>query len=849
MGSRKENASAMFTRKIFGFLLRRSRADADLDEELRAHLAIERQRRIDAGEQPDLANAAAQKDLGNILLVKEDTRATWRWSWLERTGQNLRYGSRMLARNPGFAAAAILSLGLGIGANTAIFSVVSGVLLRPLPFERPEELVQLFEMEKPGERPGPVRREAFREWRANNTSLAGAAIYGVSSLTLQSTGDPERVAALYAERNLFSLLGSGALVGRTFTTDDPDNVIVASYDWWQGRLGGDTAAIGRPVTLDGKTYTLIGVMPEQFQFPYGSAAANVWIPELWIPELATSRGGRLDAILARRKPGIPIEDVQRDLTRSAGTLSPGMEARAIPLMEIIGAPVRKSLLVLLGAVGMLLLIACANVANLLLAQTASRAREIAIREALGATRLQQASQFLAEGILLSLASSLVGLALGVWGAQVLTALAATQIPRAAEIGLDWRVFLFLLLICLTTTIAFAVLPVTTGSPRAGDLKTRAVRARLRDVLVVAEIAVAFILLVGAGLLLRTFLNLQRTDPGLDAGNLLTAHVIVSGAREAIDIEESVSAIPGVRAAGVISLLPLQNSGWTAGLTIPGRPGVFQTELRYVTPGYFRAMGIPLRRGRGFLPGDTGESQRVILVNETLARQYFPNEDPVGRVTNRGTIVGMVGDVRQNSLGKPAVPELYYLVTQNFAQMRQHGSTLVVSGRLPADSLVVAVRTAVRAVSPGKALFRMASMNQVIEQSLGKEKLYAWLLMLFAGVGTVLTIGGIYGVVSYLVALKTLEFGIRMALGADKRRVLYSVVGRGALMATLGVVLGIAGSVALTNVLSGFLYGVSPVDPATFASVAGILIIVAILACFLPARRATNVDPAVALRAE
>ena len=836
----------MLPRIIFDFLRRRSRAEADLDEEVRAHIAMESQRRIDAGEAPNLAQTAAIKDFGSVLLVKEMTREMWGWNWVERLGQDLRYGWRVLARNPGFAAAAILSLALGIGANTSIFSVVSGVLLRPLPFDRPEGLAQLFEIESLGESPGPVSREAFRVWRAHNSSLQGMVAYRSSSLNMQSQGDAEQVAAVYAERDLFSLLGASALIGRTFHSIDPENVMVASHECWKGRLGGDTSAIGRAVVLDGQTYTLIGVMPERFRFPYGSVSTGVWIP--W----DTSTGaGRLDAVVARLKPGIPLQDAQHDLARIGAALRTGLEARLTPLTEIVGAPVRTSLLVLLGAVGMVLLIACANVANLLLAQTANRSRELAIREALGATRARQAGQFLAESLLLSFGSGVLGLAFGMWGSKALTTLASTQIPRTAEIGLDWRVFTFLFVMCLSTAVVFAVLPaMTSGSARtSAALKSRGVRAGFRDLLIVGEIAVAFVLLVGAGLLLRTFLNLQRTDAGVKAKNVLTAHVIVSGARESMAIEERVLAIPGVQAAGLISLLPLQNSGWEAGFTMAGRSGALQTELRFVTPGYFRAMGIPLRRGREFSLHDTRDSPMAILVNETFAKRYFANDDPIGRATSRGVIVGVVGDVRQSSLGKPPTPEIYYAVAQNFAQMRRHGSTLVVSGRVPADSLIGSVRSAMREVSPGKALFRLATMNQVIEESLAKERLYAWLLALFAGVGTLLTIGGTYGVVSYLVALKTVEFGIRMALGADKRQVLYSIMRRGAVMAVLGVALGIGGSVALTRVLSGLLYGVSPVDPLTFASVAVLLIAIAMLACLVPARRATNIDPAVALRAD
>jgi putative ABC transport system permease protein len=429
-------------------------------------------------------------------------------------------------------------------------------------------------------------------------------------------------------------------------------------------------------------------------------------------------------------------------------------------------------------------------------------------------------------------------------------IAAAQIPRAQEIGLDWRVFAFLLAVCMITGIGFGLAPAMAAARGlAGGLARRSLGSALREALVIAEIALAFVLLAGAGLLLRTFLNLQNTSPGLNAENVLTVHVVLSGGRESMAIEERVSQIPGVRAVGMISLLPLQDSGWNAGFTIPGNPGMHETELRYVTPGYFRAMGIPLRRGRELSPTDVPGVPLAILVNEALARLYFPNEDPVGHKTDRGTIVGVVGDVRQATLSVPAKPEIYYAVAQNFGQIRRLGSTLVVRTDGPPQRLMGAIRASIREVSPDQALFRIATMQTVIEESLAKPRLYVWLVGLFAAMGTLLAIAGIYGVIAYLVTLRTREFGIRMALGADTGRIVGFVISRGAWLTALGLAIGIGGAAALTRVLRGVLYGVAATDAMTFGVVATVLGVVAVGACLAPARRAARVDPLVALRYE
>jgi predicted permease len=774
-------------------------------------------------------------------------------AWAETTIQDVRFALRGWGRAPGFAITAIATLALGIGANTAIFSVVSGVLLRPLPFARPEGLVQLYETQ-PADRfqsgPGPVTYRDFEEWRTHSRLFEGMNTYMLSSRNLQGVGEPEQVATVAAERGLFDLLGVAPVAGRTFGAGDPVNVAVGSYLFWKGYLGGDQSAIGRSITLDGQPFTLIGVMPEGFQFPYRSSTTELWVPWDAPTDLRTRPNGRLDAVIGRLKPGAALEAARQELSAMEGPSQAGREARIRPLKDVVSGPARDSLLVLLGAVGMVLLVACVNVANLLLARTASRAREIAIRAALGAGRFRLMRQFLTESLLMALGGGVAGLAIGMWGSRVLVRIAAAQIPRAGEIGLDWRVFAFQLAVSVTAGIGFGLAPALRAARgHAGALQSRSVRSALRDALVVVEVALAFVLLAGAGLLLRTFLHLQRTNPGLNAENVLTVHVVVSSARESTAIEDRVAQIPGVRAAGLISLLPLQDSGWSGGVTIAGRPQALPTELRYVTPGYFRAMGIPLRQGREFSPRDGPEVPRVILVNEALARQYFPNEDPVGRSTDRGVIIGVVGDVRQATLSVPAKPEVYYTVAQNFAQIRRHGSTLVVRGQGPPEALVGAIRAAIREVSPGQALFRVATMRQVIEESLATPRLYTWLLGLFAALGTLLAVAGIYGVIAYLVALRTREFGIRMALGADAGRVVRMVMRRGAVLVALGLALGLGGAAMLTRVLRGVLYGVAPTDPATFGTMAAVLAAAALAACLAPARRAARVDPSVALRSE
>jgi putative ABC transport system permease protein len=775
-------------------------------------------------------------------------------AWTEPALHDLRLAIRSWRRTPGVALAAATMLALGLGATTAIFSVVSGVLLRPLPFPHPDELVQLSVSNPAEPRLGAtfVTNDILQMWRQSAVSLQHVSTYSVFSQNLQRVTVPEQVATVRADGSFFATLGVPAFLGSTFGEGDPPGVAVASFSFWQRHLDADRAAIGRSITLDGESVTIVGVMPEGFQFPYRTTQTDLWTR--WV--LRAPPDARLDGLVARLKPGVPITAAQRELTALSGQTKTGRYAIVRPIAEVIGGPVRESLLVLLVAVGLVLLVACANIASLLLARAAARRQEVAIRVALGAGRATLLRQFLTESLLLAGVSTLAGLAIGKWASRLLLNLAADQIPRAWEIGFDWRVFTFSCAAGLVTGVGFGILPATraAGGDLQRDLKRgergASASGRLRDSLVVGEIAVAFVLLVGAGLLLRTFLNLRDTPSGFNPQGALTLHVVVTDAEESRALEQRVARIPGVRSAGFISLLPLQNSNWSGWSSIVGRPAQVSAEFRYVTPGYFDAMGIPIRRGRAFSDRDSATTPKVLIVNSAFANQFLPNEDPVGRVvTDRGTIVGVVGDVHQVSLEHAAVPEIYYPIAQNFAQLRSVGSSLIVRTDLPPESLVGTIRQAVREVNPNQATFRVLTLAQVVENTMGSQKLYLWLLGVFAALSTLLASAGVYSVIAYLVTLRTREFGIRMALGADSRNVSRLVISRGGVLVGLGLSIGLTGAYTLSRFLKSILFGVTTTDPVTIAGGALLLAAVALMACLVPARRAGRVDPVVALRAE
>lgn len=803
---------------------------------------------------------------------------------LDDIWRDLRFGLRSLLRSPGFAVVAILCLALGIGANAALFSVLNAVLLRPLPFTEPDRLVRIFETFGEGGQ-GSVSVPNFRDWAEQSTGFEQIAAYQMGSRNLQSTGDPERIRAVEATSNLFSLLGARPLLGRAFDPemDEPGKtkVAVVSEELWRTRLGGDPSLVGGTVRLDGTPYTVIGVMPALFDFPAGESSTDVWVLFEPSPEVASARGSHFLAVVGRLKSGITLEQATAQLVTVAAEIEKdhpaeqtGRSVIAQPLRETIVGRVRPALFILFGAVGLVLLIACANVANLLLARAAVRQREVAIRLALGASRARLIRQFLLESLVLAFVGAVLGLLLARWSLDALAPLAEGALPVFQDFPLDSRVFGFLLTVAVLSGIAFGIVPALQTSrgdvrdslAETGGKTTGSGRQQLfRSTLVVLEIAVSLILLVGAGLLLRGFLNLRNTEPGLVAENVLTAHLPVpvaqlqgSTPRLFRPTLEKIRAIPGVRSAALISMLPIQNAWTNSGFTIEGRPAPQPgqepiAELRVASPGLFQSLGIPLLRGRDFTESDGESGTIVAIINEALARKHFPGEDPLGqRLSLAGqsfAIVGIAGSVRQAGLDHDPLAEIYLPYSAAGTMGLLGDAVLVIRTTVPPESVTDEVRAAVTSVDPGLPLYDVLTMEEVIDHSLAGRRLNLWLLSIFAGIALVLSAAGLYGVISYLVAQRTREIGVRIALGAQTRDVIGLVMRQAARLTCAGLLLGLLGAFAFTRVLESLLYGVSARDPLTYAALAAVLATVALLATWLPARRASRVDPILAIRAE
>ncbi|HKA20806.1 MAG TPA: ABC transporter permease [Blastocatellia bacterium] len=807
--------------------------------------------------------------------------------------QDLRYGTRTLIRNPGFTVIAVLALTLGIGADTAIFSVVNAVLLRPLPYDQSENLVFMTERSPVLERMS-IAYPNFLDWREQNNAFESIGVFRRSDYNLTGSGEPERIVAGQVSADLFKVLRVSAARGRVFDNDEDKPgaalVVVLSHALWQRRMGGDPNIIGQTLTLNGRDFTVIGIMPPGFQFP---SRVEMWTP---VGQLAKdpgweSRGNHPGLYaMARLKPGVRIEQARDDMEIVAANLekqypdsNTGNRASLIPALENVVSGIRTALLVLLSAVGFVLLIACANVANLLLARASNRQKEMAIRTALGASRKRIVRQLLTESFVLSFAGGVFGVLLAHWGVKLILAISPNSIPRFKEIGLDGRVLLFTMVVSILTGVIFGLAPAVQASkPDLNETLKEAGRGStgrryvMRSILVVSETALTLVLLIGAGLMIRSFYYLQRVDPGFSADNLLTFNVSLPQKKypepqQRINfyqqLLQNIAAMPGVRSVAMATGLPLGNNGWQSGFWIEGRPEPPQgqrplTEVAQVSPGYFNAMRITLLKGRDFNDQDVmsptppdpqhPEFRRpsVTIIDEEFARRYWPDEDPIDKqITFWGgkvTVVGIVRRVKMEGLNEDSNRvQSYYPNNQN----PSNSMSIVVRTIGDPTAFSNGVRQQVLAIDPDQPIYSVQTMGQIWTDSIAPDRLFLMLLSTFAAVALILAAVGIYGVMAYSVTQRTHEIGIRMALGARQTDVLGMVIRQGMKLALAGLGLGLVGAWLVTRVMSSLLFGVSATDPLTFVVISVALVAVALGACFVPARRATKVDPMIALRYE
>jgi putative ABC transport system permease protein len=802
---------------------------------------------------------------------------------MENLLKDVRYGMRMLTRNPAFTVIAVIALALGIGATTAIFSVVNAVLLRPLPYSEPDRLMIIRETKLPQFPEFSVSPGNFLDWQKQNTVFERMVAVGSGSFNLSDGGEPERLVGQRVTDGFLAILGAQPALGRDFLAeeDQPGHnfVVIISHGLWQRRFGGDANILDRTITLNGQSYTIVGVMPPSFRF--GDRATELWTPIAFTAQQSQQHGSHYVSAIARLKPGVTVEQARVEMSAIADRLAEqypdsdaGWNVLVMPMLQYAVRSIKLALYVLLGAVGFVLLIACANVANLLLARAASRQKEIAIRTALGAGRWRIVRQLLTESVLLAVAGGAVGLLLAVWGKDLLLSLAPENLPRVREASLDGRVLVFTLGITLLTGIVFGLVPALQASKPnlnetlkdAGRGSTEGGRRHLfRSVLVVLEVATALVLLVGAGLLIKSFVRLQRVDPGFNPDNALTVKMALPqkkyttpemGAVFYKQLLEKISTLPGVEAVGAACVLPLDDD-FVLGFDIQGRPPYApgdepNTNYYSVTPGYFKAMGIPLLCGRPFNEHDTKDSTRVAIINEAMVKKFFPDEDPIGKhisVTMGPTlyreIVGVVGDVKQYGLDQETPVETY----EPFAQQPMSFMSLIVRTGGDPTSLSAAIRGEVLSIDKEQPVSSMKPLAELVSASVAQQRFAMLLLGVFAAVALLLAAVGIYGVMSYAVTQRTHEIGIRMALGAGQRDVLRLVVGNGMRLTLIGVAIGLVTAFALTRIMSTLLFGVSATDLMTFAIFSVSLTAVALVACLVPARRALKVDPMVALRYE
>jgi putative ABC transport system permease protein len=881
-------------------LIHRRRAESELDEEIRAHLEMETEWNTADGMSPEDARLAARRSFGSVAIAKEDSRAMWGFGSLEVFWQDLRYGARMLLKTPGFTSVAVITLALGIGANTAIFSVVNGVLLKSLPFPESERLIELSESTK--DAPAMmVAYPTYLDWRARQTVFKDLAARYPAGGVLTGGGEPERVFGRMVTASFFPTLGVKPHLGRFFNEDEDKPgaaaVIVLGYGLWQRRFGGDPNLIGKTVSYNSESWTVVGVAPADFDF-YGQ---NNLSNDFFIPlgrryadwDFMRDRRSHTVWVTARLKPGVTIEQARAQMKTIAAQMekeypasNTGAGVGLTSLLDSYVGDTRYALLVISGAVALVLLIACANVANLLLARAAARRKEMAVRLALGAGRFRIVRQLLTESLMLALAGGAFGLLLAVFGVELLVGAAPDSLPRMEEITIDPRALGFTALVTLLTGIIFGLAPALqtskvdlndalteTGRQSSGGAGAR----RLRGALVVAEIALSLSLLVGAGLLFKSFRRLVEVDPGFDARNVLTLRLRLPDVkyREASqstgflkEASRRIAALPGVREVSVATGFPLgrslgENGYWIEGQPEPQKPGDWSVALaQSVSENFHRALGVTLLTGRYFTESDTADAPPVALVDDHFVRRHFPDgsiNDALGKRLRFGgagevwrEIVGVVRHVRHNNLEVEGSPQIYspwpQMNPRELAELSRVMDVIVKTSGSPM-SLVAPIKREVQAMDKDQPLGAARPLEALVAQSLSPRRFNLLSLGLFALIALLLGAVGLYGVMSYAVTQRTRELGIRLALGAQKKDALWLVIKQGMALSLIGIVIGLAASFALTRLMMSLLYEVSATDPLTFGLIALLLGAVALLACWIPARRATKVDPLTALKYE
>jgi predicted permease len=861
--------------------------DLEFQAEMEEHVRLLAERYRRQGMTSETALLAARRQFGNTVLLLEDRRIMQTIPAIELLRGDLTYAARMLRKTPGFAAAAVVTLALGIGANTAIFSICNAVLFKPLAYAEPGRIVTLSERQHDG-RLGTVAPANFVDWRNGSRSFSDIAAVNSSSFILGGQGEAARLAGAGVSSNFFSLLGVRFTLGRNFLPEEDlpgqNRVAILSHRIWQERFGADRDIVGRQVTLNDNSYTVVGVLPADFQFASNAAdfqarsQADIWAP-IALDLQKLQRGTHPLRVIARLKPGVELAQAQADLDVTAANLArlypennKDKGIAAVPLAEQVTATVRVALQTLLGAVGLVLLIACANVANLLLSRAAARQREMAVRVALGASRGRLAQQLLTESLLLAGIGGLAGFLFALAAIAALSPHLPADLSRAAGITVDARMLVFTAVISLATGILFGLGPLfAMGRVSAGEtlkLSNRVaggIQSGLRSGLAVAQIAIAIVLLIGAGLMMKSFWALTHVAPGFRSERILTARLSLPRSRYADnrkiaaferELLETLRGRPGVQSAGFSTYLPLSGSdnGWS--FFIEGRPplpvGVYNmAKYRPVSAGFFETIGIPLLRGRSITPADTAESPPVVVINDSMVRQHWGAEDPIGRrlrfAGTLRTVIGVVGDVLHEGLDAKGSPEMYVPVEQ--APNIESGPTIVVRTSLNAGAAAAELRAAVSAIDRAMPVDRIETMEQLVSGSVAQPRFRTLILTAFSMLALVMASIGIYGVMNYLVIQRTREFGIRLSVGATQADVLWLVLGRAAALIGVGTCLGLAGSIFLVRLIAKLLFGTAPLDSLTFAAAPILLAAVALAASYIPARRATRVDPMVALRYE